>query len=171
MTTHPTHRARPLAALAAALALVAACLLAAAPRASAAGPACNPIEGAQYSACLSLPYIGYRWWNAQVDVNVYLPEQYAREIVACDPDFRAVLWGDDGGGSQDDEIRHLWVSPGWPVATSYGMSVSLFAPTIFDDDLDEDDGTDELYARVSYFDCHTGLRRYFRTGTIVGNFG
>jgi hypothetical protein len=171
VTTHPTHRSRPLAA---ALALVAICLLAAAPRASAdsvAGPACNPIEGAQYSACLSLPYVGYRWWNAQVDVNVYLPEGYAREVVACDPDFRAVLWGDDGGGSQDDEIRHLWVGPGWPVAQWYGMSAALFAQNIFDDDLDEDDGTDELYARVSYFDCHTGLRRYFRTGTIVGNFG
>jgi len=171
---HSTYGARPLGALAAALAVVAIFLLAAAPRASAdlaSDPHCNPIEGAQYSACLSLPYRGYLWWDAQVDVTVYLPEQYGREVVACDPDFRAVLWGDDGGGSQDDEIRHLWVGPGWPVAQSYGISAALFAQSIYDSQLDEDDGTDELYARVSYFDCHTGLRRYFRTGTITGNFG
>src|SRR4051794_13263964 len=154
--------------------MVAISLLTAAPRAPAAsmlGPACNPIEGAQYSACLTLPYRGYLWWDAQVDVNVYLPEQYGREVVACDPDFRAVLWGDDGGGSQDDEIRHLSVGPGWPIAQWFGISAALFVQYISSDQLDEDDGTDELYARVSYFDCHTGLRRYFRTGTITGNFG
>ena len=107
-----------------------------------------------------------------MDFTIYLPEQYAREVVACDPDVRAVLFGDDGGGSKDDEIRHLWVGPGWPIAQSYGVSAALFAQTIHDSDLDEDpDGSDELYARVSYWDCHTGLRRYFRTGTIKGNFG
>jgi hypothetical protein len=81
-----------------------------------------------------------------------------------------VLWGDDGGGSKDDEIRHLWVGLGWPIAQSYGISAVLFAQTISDSDLDEVDGVDGLYARVSYWDCHTGLRR-FRTGTIVGRFG
>jgi hypothetical protein len=117
--------------------------------------------------------VAYRYWDAQVDFTIYLPEQYAREVVACDPGVRAVLWGDDGGGSQDDEIRHLWVGPGWPIAQPFGgVSAALFGEYIRDDDLDEDpDGTDELYARVSYWDCHTGLRRWFRTGTIKGNFG
>jgi hypothetical protein len=171
VTKHSTYRARPLRALAVALAMLAIALLASAPRASASMFACNPIEGAQYSACLSLPYRGYLWFDVQVDVNVYLPEQYGREVVACDPDCRGVLWGDDGGGSQDDEIRHLWVGPGWPIAQSFGISAALFSQFISTYQLDEDDGTDELYARVSYFDCHTGLRRYFRTGTITGNFG
>ena len=98
-----------------------------------------------------------------MDFTIYLPEQYAREVVACDPDVRAVLFGDDGGGSKDDEIRHLWVGPEWPIAQSYGVSAALFAQTIHDSDLYEDpDGSDELYARVSYWDCHTGLRRYFQ---------
>jgi hypothetical protein len=175
VTAHLTHRNRLLATLAAAVALIAVTLLTAAPRASAYdNPGdlhCHDIDNGTFNACLRLEGLPFRWWNAHVSIDVFMPEQYAREIVACDADFRAVLFGDDGGGSSDDNLRTLWDDAGYPIATSYGISAQLTAQTISDDSLNEDDGVDELYARVSYFDCHTGIRRFSRTGTIVGYFG
>ena len=146
-------RSRPRQVLAAALAILAVSFITAAPRASAATSNCN-YDGRTFLACLSLDYQGYLWSDAYVDLDVTLPPQYASEIVACGADLKASLWGDDGGGSDDDFIRTFVVTPGWPVATK----------------LDEDDGTDEIYARVSYWDCHTGLTRSFRTGTLWLDF-
>jgi hypothetical protein len=37
----------------------------------------------------------------------------------------------------------------------------------FDED---DDGADELVARISYFDCLTGMTRNFTTGVLQANF-
>jgi hypothetical protein len=162
-------RSRPLQVLAAALAILAVSFIAAAPRAAAATSNCN-YDGRTFLACLSLDYQGYLWYDAHVDLDVALPPQYASEIVACGADLTASLWGDDGGGSDDDFIRNFVVTPGWPVATSTGFSAQLYTKSLYYTKLDEDDGTDEIYARVSYWDCHTGLTRSFRTGTIWGNF-
>jgi hypothetical protein len=94
-----------------------------------------------------------------------LPPQYAAEIVGCGADLKASLWGDDDGGSSDDFIRNFVVTPGWPVATPTGFFADLYTLNL-STELDEDDGEDELYARVSYWDCHTGLTRSFRTGIL-----
>jgi len=80
-----------------------------------------------------------------------MPQQYAREIIACGGDFRAKIWGDDDGEA--------------------GILVSFVAPNISNDQLDEDDGTDELYVKTSFRDCHTGLTRTFKRSNYVANFG
>jgi hypothetical protein len=76
------------------------------------------------------------------------------------------LWGDDGGGSSDDKITDLVLQPGGPSAGPTGLGVELALPNLYETRLDEDDdGEDEIYARVSYFDCDTRLTQTFRTGT------
>jgi hypothetical protein len=166
MTQHRTFRARPLRAVAA-LAIVAASLLAAAPSASATDNACN-YDNITFNACLRFDYADYFWWHAHAGIDVYLPEQYGREIVACGANFQASLWGDDG--ANDQFIRDLVIKPGWPAAGPTGIGAEFDAQYLHGSDLDEDDGEDELYARISYFDCHTGLTRNFVTGTIRGDF-
>ncbi len=52
-----------------------------------------------------------------------------------------------------------------------GTLANFTAPNIYNDSLDEDDGTDELYVRVSFRDCHTGLTRTFRSSNYVASFG
>lgn len=162
-----------LRAFAALLAIVAVSLVAA-PRAaadSASDPHCNYDSNGSFNACLRFEWAGYGWMHAHVGIDRYVPEQYGREIVACGADFKASLWGDDGGGNEDDFIRDLVVDPGWPTAWSRGISAELTAKYL-DPELDEDKGSDrdELYARVSYFDCHDGWRHEYRTGEIVGDF-
>jgi hypothetical protein len=162
MTTHLTLRS------AFALAIVTVALLAAAPRASAVDMACN-YDNRTFNACLRFDYQGYLWYHGHVGIDIYLPEQYAREIVNCGADFKASLWGDDGGGSKDDFIRNFVLSPGWPTAGTGGMSAEFFTHYLYSSThLDEDDGTDqdELYAKVSYWDCHTFDTEEFRTGTV-----
>jgi hypothetical protein len=175
MTKHHTPLARPLralAALAAAMAIVAATSLAvAAAPASAAMMRCNGDNGRSFNACLSFDYLDYLWWDAHVGIDVYMPEQYGREIIACGADFKASLRGDDGKGANDPVIRELSIVPGWPIADSTGIAAELIGPSLYNDKLDEDDDSeDELYARVSFYDCHTGWTRNFTTGTIRANF-
>jgi hypothetical protein len=174
MTNHHIFRARPLralTALAAALTLVAASLAAAAPPASAASTdkACN-YDFVTFNACLHFDDRRFGWWDAQVGIDVYMPEQYAREILACGANFRASLWAaDDGWG--DDFITNLVLKPGWPrlITPPTGIGAEFTVP-VTSHQLDEDDGRDELYARISFYDCHTGATRQFRTGTVVGYF-
>ena len=158
---------RPLRALTVVFAIAGAAFAIATPRASALGPNCN-YDGWSFNACLSLTgSTSYFYWDAHVGIDVKLPEQYGREVLACGADFRASLWGDDGG-SGDDFIRNLILSPGWPAAGPDGIGAEFTARLIDSADLDEDDGNDEVYARVSFRDCHTGFIRNFRTGAFTG---
>jgi hypothetical protein len=158
-------------ALAAALAVAAVSLLAAAPRASAGPPeATCGSDGKTFEACVQLNYKGYLWYDGWAGLDVYLPAQYAAEIVACGADPKASLWGDDDGWEGDDFIRNLVVTPGWPQAKPSGFGVTFNTSSLYYTQLDEDDGTDEIYIRFSYWDCHTGLTRTFRSPNIVGNF-
>jgi hypothetical protein len=172
MTNHRGFRARPLHALAAAL-IIAASLLAAAPSASASGPYCD--HDSDFNACLWLDWNGTlspSYWTAQVGIDVHLPEQYGREIIACgNSDFQASLWGDDGGGDDDDFIRNLDLKPGWPAPGTDGIGAEFIQQYVDQSDLDEDDGQDEIYARISYHDCHLPHSRFeFRSGTFRANF-
>jgi len=177
MTNHRTFRARPLralAALAAALATVAVSLVVAAPPASASidGPHCR--HDRRFNACLSFDWLAsdFHHKDAYAGIDVYMPEQSGRDIVACDADFRATLRGDDGKGVGKDDhnqvIRWLVLQPGSPSAESYGITANFIADYISDAELNEDDSSDdELYVRVSFYNCITGETEYFRTGHIV----
>jgi hypothetical protein len=153
----------------AAFAIVAGSLLVAAPHASASEQACR-YDSRTFNACLSFDSLGSGFYDAHVGLDVTMPEQYAREIIACGGRFQATLWGDDGGFGQDDRLRDLSVAPGWPVAGPNGLGVEFIARDIPRIDLDEDSGTDEVAARISYLDCHTQSWRQYATGTIVRSF-
>jgi hypothetical protein len=173
MTKHRTSQARPLralAALAAALGILAATSLAAAAPASAVdGPHCKHDQFS--NACLTFDGSrAGRGWDAYVGIDVYMSEQYAREVLACDENFRASLWGDDGArgpSSDDDHIRDLDIQPGWPRADSTGIAVEFISRDIDTSELDEDDGDDQIYARVAFDDCNKGERRNYITGYSV----
>jgi hypothetical protein len=175
LTNYSTWGARPLRTLAAAVGIVAVSLLAMAPAGSAQtirGDRSCALVISTSLACLRLDYVGFGYWDAHSGIDVYMPEQYGREIVACGARFRAELWTDDGGGSKDDRIRdHMPIIPGSPVSTPDGIRANFTLPTLRTE-LDEDSGTDtdEIYARISFYDCHTGLTRSFRTGTVKGDY-
>jgi hypothetical protein len=172
---------RSVRALAAVLGIFAVSLVVTVPRASAnqasgnGNSACH-YDGVTYYACLEqFQYTGYLWYNGSAFLHVNLPEQYAREIVGCPgSSYHASLWGNDGGpgaDSDDDFIRDLVVAPGWPQANYSGLEVHFYTQSISDSQLNEDDGADELYVRMSYTDCHTRLTYSYISDNIVGNFG
>jgi hypothetical protein len=177
-----THIAGPVRALAAALAVIAVSLAVAVPRASAnqpiggSSPACH-YDGFSYYACLNqFEYVGFLWYNASAYWHINMSEEYAREIINCQggPQFTAALYGnDDGPGpdSSDDYIRGMSVAPGWPRADSTGLEVHFFVPNIYYTDLDEDDGTDELFAQMSYWDCNGQQWHSRYTDNLVGEMG
>ena len=168
---NPALRARSLVALAAVLAALAVSWLAAAPRASADTQQACGYDGKTYYACLRFDYTGYLWWKGVAFLHVNLPQQYARDIISCGGDFKATIWGDDDDPG-DDFIRTMVLDPATPPQVDYaGILVSFIAPDIHNSQLDEDDGTDELYASISYWDCHTGLTRTFRSSDYVASFG
>jgi hypothetical protein len=174
------HRGRPLHALAATLAVVAVTLVVTAPRASADqasgnGKSACHYDGVTYYACLEqFQYVGYLWYNGSAFLHVNLPENYAREIVGCPgSSYHASLWGNDGGpgiDSDDDYIRDLVVTPGWPQANYSGLEIHFSTQDLYYTALDEDDGTDELYVRMSYTDCHNHSTYTYISDNIVGNF-
>jgi hypothetical protein len=164
---------KPLAILAAALAGAALSLTVTTASASAAtdGPHCQH-DGRTYNACLSFEWLPPRYFDyadVTVGIDVYMPAQYAREIITCGADFKATLRGDDGKGVNDQVIRTLSVAVGWPSAGPDGIGAELIGLTVSRSALNEDSsGEDELYARVSFFDCHTGWTREFETGYFTG---
>ena len=171
MTKYRTSRARPLralSALAAALGIVAAiALAAAAPALAVEGPHCRHDQF--FNACLSFDGSG-RGWDASVGIDVYMGEQYGREVLACDENFRASLWGDDGprgADASDDHIRDLDIQPGWPIADTFGISADFISRDIATSELDEDDRDDQIYARVAFDDCNSGKTRNYITGHFV----
>jgi hypothetical protein len=174
MTKHRGLRARPILALTGALILVIS-LFGTAPSASAddlpSDPHCN--YDSSFNSCLRLYDPGaFLWWGVEATLDINFGEQYARDIIACgNSDFRAKLMGDDGG-SGDDFIHDLVLQPGWPAAGPAGIGVEFKLPFIHNDDLDEDDGEDELYVSISFKDCHNNNqpRQVYRTGKIIGFF-
>jgi hypothetical protein len=153
-----------------AVAFAAATLLVAAPRASAQTElACN-YDYVSFNACLHFTY-DWGWWTGYAGLDLKMPQRYAQEIVDCGPNFKAELWGDDGGPGKDDYIRPFQIAAGSPQVTSTGISVNAVGNTISPKQMNEDDGRDELYVRFTYIDCHDpGRVHELHTSDIVGEF-
>jgi hypothetical protein len=162
MTAHRT--------LAVALATAAVSLVALVPRASAETQlACN-YDGVSFNACLHFTY-SWGWYTGHVGLDLRMPQGYAQEILACGANFRAELWGDDGGPGKDDYRRPIAIESGSPRLTPDGISATFVGASISSKQMDEDDGRDELYAKITYIDCHLpGVTRELRTTNIVGEF-
>jgi hypothetical protein len=162
-----TQLTRPLRTLAAALAVIGVALVAAAPRAFAADMACN--YDSTFNACLSFDYLDYLWYDVHVGVDVHMAED-ARAIIRCGGNFTAELKGDDGSNN-GEHITDLALAPGWPSAGPDGLGVEFVTRYVNSSQLDEDDGRDELHAKITYFDCNTRLTNTLWTSDIVGYFG
>jgi hypothetical protein len=177
-----THIPRPVRALVAGLAIIAVSLAVAAPSASANQPiggssaACH-YDGFSYYACLNqLEYAGYLYYNVSAYWHVNMSQQYAQDIINCPGggEFTAALYGnDDGPGpdSSDDYIRGMSVAPGWPRADSTGLEVHFAVPNIYYTALNEDDGADELFVQMSYWDCNGQAWHSRYTDNLVGEMG
>jgi hypothetical protein len=50
---------------------------------------------------------------------------------------------------------------------STGISAAFIGAGLDVSELDEDDGEDQIYARVSFYDCNRGEVRGFTTGYFV----
>lgn len=169
-----------LGSLAATLALAATGLAATAPQASAAGPVCRSAPNS-FFACFSLgsPDDGGIGFKVNFHLDVYgIPVQYGTDLATCgrnDPLlFKAQLWGDDGGGSADDYLGVQTVPiASWPRYEVNTLLAFYTFPRVGSGTLNEDPGfqdRDEVYAKFTYVDCHTGLTRTFRTDVLVGDF-
>ncbi len=153
-----------------AAAFTAGALFVAVPNASAQSQlACN-YDGVSFNACLHFT-VSYSWWSGHAGLDLTMPPGYAQEIMACNPNFKAELWGDDGGPGKDDFIRPFQFAPGSPQLTPTGISADVDGLNVLDSQMDEDDGRDELYVKFTYIDCHLpGAPREIRTGDFVGYF-
>jgi hypothetical protein len=145
-------------------------LLVAAPGASAQSQlACN-YDFVSFNACLHFT-VSYLWWSGHAGLDLTMPPNYAQEVMACGPNFKAELWGDDGGPGKDDFIRPFQFAPGSPALTPTGISATADGLNILDRQMDEDDGRDELYVKFTYVDCHDpGRVHELHTGDFVGYF-
>jgi len=169
VTIHRTLQPRPIRTLAAALAVAIASLAAAA--AASAAPFDNHCKFDRGSnACLRFEgSTSFFHWDAHVGIDVHMPEQYGREILACGADFKASLWGDDGN---HQFIRNLQLKPGWPAGGSGGIGAEFIARLLRPSEMNEDSGSeDELFVKISFYDCHTDEIRRYTTGTVRGEFG
>jgi hypothetical protein len=167
MTT--SWRARLMGILTA-LAMTAGMVITTTAPASAAAMACN-YDGISFNACLTIEYAGAGRWDVTVGFDRYLPKSYADEILACPGggSVFSVVWGDDGGHPEDDDRGSVPLMAGYPNSGSNpdGLFAGFFRPGM---NLDEDDGTDEIYAEITYFDCHNGQWFTYRTGLHVDTF-
>ncbi|WP_033343995.1 hypothetical protein [Catenuloplanes japonicus] len=133
----------------AAMVMTAGVLTVTAAPASAAVMSCNYESG--YNACLTLEYAGNARWDVTVGYDRHLPADHAAYIVnTCGLQIFAVAWGDDGGHPDDDDLGYIPLKPGSPIVTSFGFSAEFFRAAM---NLNEDNGTDEIYAEVTYYDC------------------
>lgn len=164
-------RARRLGALAAALAATAFALPTPTASARLTDLVCN-YDGVSFNACLHFTPAGFGYYDGHVGMELYMPAQYSREVLACGANFQASLWGEDG--ASDQFIRPLLIQPGHPAlitgrdGITAGWTTSRIGPQ-----LDEDAGEarDEIYARISYIDCHRpGQVQTINTSVTVGDF-
>jgi hypothetical protein len=162
------HRTLQIRTLATAMAIAVVSLVAAAAPAS-AGPAhenhCDYDRA--HNACLRFEgSTSYGHWDAHVGIDVHTP--FGQQILGCGPDFRAALYGDDGS---HQFIRNLQLKPGWPAAGPGGIGAEFIARLLRPEEMNEDTGSeDELFVKITLYDCVLGRDRQFRTGTIRGEF-
>jgi hypothetical protein len=160
-------RAR-LKGLLATLAMTAGLITATSAPASADSPPTCHYDGWSFNACLTIGYMGDGWWSVRVGFDRYMPKSYADEILACGSAMFADLWGDD---STDHRLGYIPLVAPYPVSGSNpaGLFAEFYNPYMR---LDEDAGSDrdEVYAAVTYRDCHDGNWYTYHTGTIYGYF-
>jgi hypothetical protein len=135
--------------------------------AHASDPKCNFIEGRR-NVCLFIDQLPDGRWAVHVGIDINMTRRQAEAIVGTgNSPFTAEIRGDDGDESEDDYQFGLPLTR--LVATDKGLT-GEFDLQVDGSALDEDDGTDEIFARVHYA-LPNGTRIFtYDTPNFVGNF-
>ena len=174
MNTTPTpgtRRAtvmRHIAQLIAALAIVTGLSLATAGTAMATNVGEQACHGpGDYNACLLITNLGGNMYRVYVGIDIYMSPQAAQNIVNSGTQPAATLYGADGSPSADDTLTTLprrsffvW-SRGLAIEFQKDVSGSL---------LNEDDGIDEIIAKVSLYIPASGTTNTYETGQVTSAF-
>jgi hypothetical protein len=143
-----------------------AALVAAPAQAAVLKQACSPVT-IYYHACLTAESTSvFNEYKITAGLDSFMSEQYAREVVAGGA-YRAWLYADDPGSNDRRiaEIPVMWAAAG---STGLGQEHAIWLNCRY---LNEDtDGTDELYAEISWFDPHNGQWTTHRTGVLSYEF-
>ena len=101
----------------------------------------------------------------RVSINVSMSLQDAEAILAENyQPFWVVAYGEDGL-SGDDYLFPIPIKEGWPIAWNGGLKAE-FERRVPQTSLDENDGQDEVYARILLFGPGTNQRRTYTTPTL-----
>jgi hypothetical protein len=120
-----------------------------------------------YTACLLITNLGNNTYHVYVAVDIYMSQQDAQNAV--DSGFRptATLWGADGSSSPDDFLTNLTLTSFF--AWSGGIGTELQAD-VSGRLLNEDDGVDEIIAKVRLYLAGAQRTITCETGQVVSAF-
>jgi hypothetical protein len=76
--------------------------------------------------------------------------------------------GHNGIDPDDDFRRPVPLEPGWPRADGSGLEARFSVKALTARDVDEDDGVDELYVKITYWDCFAQRVFTYQTDDEVG---
>jgi hypothetical protein len=128
--------------------------------------ACSPRTVA-YHACLTAEGTGtLNLWKITAGLDSYMSQRYAQEVIDWGGVFVADLYADDSG-SNDPYLGQVPLS--WVAAGPEGLGqehVGEYDCRV----LNEDNGTDELYAIISWWDPHNNQWTSRTTGTVKHDF-
>jgi hypothetical protein len=140
--------------------------------AAAAAQACNPVLGS--NTCLTIEFQGSNVYRVLVGIDVYMRQDEAQDIIALTPGgnpFFVAIMDDDGGGPLSDRVLFpVPIAPGWPRAGEVGLSAE-FETLVSGSQLNGDNDSDEVYARVVLFDPRDRQTYILTSGVITDNFG
>jgi hypothetical protein len=125
-------------------------------------------ESGRYVACLSVSHKGGGIYEIGVGIDVILPPAEVQQILANNPAgaFSASLMADDEG---PNDVALIPI----PLTAVSGFDNQLsaeFGRDVGHSIVNEDSGTDELYARVTLFNKATNVTRTFDTAVVSANF-
>jgi hypothetical protein len=138
--------------------------------------ACHwPPEGGS-NTCLTIEPVGNGFYSVHVGIDIQMSPQAAQTIIAENgrgwgQPLAALIMAHDHDDPAADTTGLFELHPQWVAAGNDGLSAEFYDNEVHSSQLNEDDGQDEVCARVIlYFDSSTNLERIFHSGCISGNY-
>jgi hypothetical protein len=119
-----------------------------------------------HNACLYITNLGDNMYLVHVGVDIYMTQQDAQNIINSGFLPTATLYGDDGSS-----LSFVTTVPlaGSPTAWSGGYSAE-FDTVVSGSQLDEDDGVDEIVAKVRQWIPASQRTLVYKTGRVTSAF-